>query len=326
MKFFTLSKRDLILENLVWIGYLGLILFALVNQGGINILSHLLLGGFLLFLAVLGLLKKKAKEFKFGYESLFLLIFIVFFLISFLFSQTANVGLFEVILFVSGFIIYGFMSGTTWDEKKISKFFIGLSILTFLAMAWGYFQYIFEPFNRFAATFHNPIYAYANFPNAYANYLLAVVPFIVFLLEKYKSRLSQLILGGLLTLVLASFHLTFSRGGLIVLIIFGLIYFVYLLKQKKKREQKIYTIFRLFLIIGLSVLVMLLANFLRSTSQSDVNTLASKVTLTADEQSSSTSERIDFWLGSLALFKDNPIIGTGPGSFRYVYPKYQKEL
>ena len=44
----------------------------------------------------------------------------------------------------------------------------------------------------------------------------------------------------------------------------------------------------------------------------------------ADEGGASASERAEFWEGAASLIKDRPLLGGGVGSFKYLFPKYQR--
>jgi O-antigen ligase len=341
VKNFSKSNRGSIIEYLIWFGFFCILGFSVFNEGGIDILSHLLFAGSLSAFGILYWMRKGKEKnpgdvdarLRFGPEVFALGAFIIFYLISYLFSQTKNVGLFEVILFVCSAFIYIFVSSQKWDLKKFEKFLIGIIVVLAMTSLYGYWQYIFEPFNRFAGSFGSNIYKFSQYPNAYANFVIAALPVAFYFWYKKMNTWMKTGLGALIVIVLTSFFLSYSRGGLIVLSLMGAAYVIGIILQNvqgRKWRDVIKTTMKktwlLILMIVISATLTMPVNYLRSLNHDDVNSFTQKVTLNADEASVSTSSRIEFWKGSVKLFFDNPILGTGPASFRYVYPKYQASL
>ncbi|MBU1445747.1 O-antigen ligase family protein, partial [Patescibacteria group bacterium] len=317
-------------------------IFSVFNEGGIDILSHLLFAGSLAGFGILYLMrsywynsnKNDDKQVRFGVENLALGGFMMFFLLSYFFSQTKNVGLFEVILFVAGAFVYVFVSSQKWDLKKFEKFLIGVVVVLAMSSLYGYFQYIIEPFNRFTGSFGSNVYKFSQYPNAYANFVIATLPVVFYFWHQKLNAWKKLIIGVLIVLVLASFFLSYSRGGLMVLGLMGVVYIFGIVLQQWKAQKRLKLGWRnIGKAIALPILMVVIAasltapiNYLRSLNHDDINSFTEKVTLNADEASVSTTNRIEFWKGSLKLFFDNPILGTGPASFNYVFPKYQESL
>jgi len=324
VKQLTKSNRwEMIIEYLIWFGFFCIFVFSVFNEGGIDILSHLLFAGSLSIFGVLYWIRRQNVGLRLGPEVLMLVIFIILYLISYFFSQTKNVGLFEVILFISSAFVYVFVSSQNWDLKKFEKFLIGVVVVLAMTSLYGYWQYISEPFNRFAGSFGSNIYKFSKYPNAYANFVITALPVAFYFWHKKMDVWKKIGLGSLIVIVLTSFLLSYSRGGLIILSLMGVIYVGWIVLQKKLVMKKI--VF-LILMIMVSAILTIPINYLRGLNHDDINSFTQKVTLSADEASVSTSSRIEFWKGSMKLFFDNPIIGTGPASFRYVYPKYQTSL
>ena len=337
MKNFSKSNRGSIIEYLIWFGFFCILGFSVFNEGGIDILSHLLFAGSLSAFGILYWMRKKEKsagaELRVGPEVLALGAFVIFYLISYLFSQTANVGLFEVILFVCSAFIYIFVSSQKWDLKKFEKFLIGIVVVLAMTSLYGYWQYICEPFNRFAGSFGSNVYKFSKYPNAYANFVIAVLPIVFYFWHQKMKSWKKAGIGALIVVVLTSFFLSYSRGGLIVLSLMGAAYVIGIILQNRKGQKWNWNWRKIMKTLALPILMIMISatltmpvNYLRSLNHDDVNSFTEKITLNADEASVSTSSRIEFWKGSVKLFFDNPILGTGPASFRYVYPKYQASL
>lgn len=305
--------------------------FSVFNDGGIDIISHLLISASLFVFGVLYFLRnsKKAvskRKLKVGYDSLFLLLFILFFLCSYFLSETKNVGLFEMILFVSAVFLYIFVSSQKWRLKALDNLLLGVLMIAFSTALLGYFDYFFEPFNRFSSSFGIGIYKFVSYPNAYATFILAVLPVNFYFIFKKSNRYLNAFFIFSAIVLLNSLLLTYSRGALVVLIFVSILSFaIYAFTRPKANEliKKIVLVFGVVLVAGLLTYPV---NQIRASNNLDVNTFTEKVTFESDEQIVSATNRLDFWKGSVSIFLDNPCFGTGPGSFEYVFPAYQKSF
>jgi tetratricopeptide (TPR) repeat protein len=88
----------------------------------------------------------------------------------------------------------------------------------------------------------------------------------------------------------------------------------------KKLIKKIVLTFLVIIIAGFLTIPI---NYIRAGNGYELNSFIQKVSFDSDEGDVSATNRLDFWKGSIKLFFDNPLFGTGPASFQYVFPKYQ---
>ena len=58
----------------------------------------------------------------------------------------------------------------------------------------------------------------------------------------------------------------------------------------------------------------------------ETNSFLKKATFAGTEQQTSFQERFDFMEGAIQLMRQHPILGSGPFSFRFIYPKIQKDF
>lgn len=312
--------------NAILLGLWGLMLaYAVVDRGGINLVPHLLEVGVVYLMVLMWL---QAREFKSNYRWLYYLLggFILMVVLSAIFGLVKGQGIFEVLAFVSGpllFFVFSQRKFTPRQIEKMMKFIFGLGLVVVILGFWGYLN---EPFRRLAGTFRNYGVNYSFFPNACANFLLMLGPIAVYFWFKAKSRRQELLRAAGLIFGLAALWLTFSRGAYLMLlvgVVAGGIYLIY--KNRHQERGKLKLGLKLLAILVLSLVVARQVNIWRLDNFETIS-VQEKATLQADEGVSSVRERLDFWDGSLRLIGDNFWLGSGPGSFQYVYPRYQKEL
>jgi hypothetical protein len=87
----------------------------------------------------------------------------------------------------------------------------------------------------------------------------------------------------------------------------------------KRKNKKLLT---LITSVVLSFIIFNLFNNLETNAQPKVD-LQAKYTFQGTEQITSLNERAQFFKGSIQIIKQNPLLGTGPNSFSYVYPSIQ---
>ena len=312
--------------NFVLLGLWGLMLvYAVLDRGGINLVPHLLQAG-LVYLMVLTW--TQAGEYKLRFRPLLYLLggFVLLIVWSEVFSQTRGYGIFEILAFTNGALLFFVFSQRRFKVKQVEKVMQFILILVLVVLVAGYFHYLNEPFRRLAGTFRNYGINYSFFPNACANFLLMTLPLGVYFFGKAKKWRQEIVRAAFLVFWLAGLWLTFSRGAILMLsvgILGWLIYAIY--KKAYRQRKKLGKFLKLALILLLSVAVMRQVNVWRAQDFEALD-VQEKAALQADEGSGSVRERLDFWEGSLQLMRDNWLIGSGPGSFSYVYPQYQKEM
>lgn len=152
---------------------------------------------------------------------------------------------------------------------------------------------------------------YANH-NHLAGYLEMTIPLLLGLFLTRTRRSGILYLMLYVTAILLFTHiLTLSRGGWVSL---GLALFAMasiLLLQQRFRQKKI-----LSLIMTGTAIVLL---FILSSTQ----TVERILTLTENETVLGAGGRMFAWQGIGQMIIDNPLFGTGPGSFATVFTQYQ---
>ncbi|MFA5820593.1 MAG: O-antigen ligase family protein [Candidatus Gracilibacteria bacterium] len=266
--------------------------------------------GILVFALALGEFRKKREKNR-G-EEIALVIFMVLVGLSFVFSETRNVGLSEVVAYISVVSLYLiFASQKIFGQEKILKV-IGVGAL--LAIFSGYMFYIFRQEPRMFGPFYNLLYHSNVWPNAFALFLLMAWPVLFFLLRGKWNALATAIMA----MTFGALLLTYSRGAWIA---FGgqiLLFLPYFWKRFNLKNLG-----KVLLVALMSVAIFLAANYIRGINEPVLN-LEERVNFDNGENLTSSTERLDFWNGAVELAKEKPLLGHGPFSFRWAYQGIQK--
>ncbi len=151
-------------------------------------------------------------------------------------------------------------------------------------------------------------------PQAFASYLLTVIPFLIFgLCAKKTMFFKKGLLWAFLIIDLFAFILTFSTGGLIAFL--AIIVCFYLLLTVKNFRQyisfkniKIFTVFLLLLFV-----------FALTIGKEEMTLMLQKF---GTKESPSFSGRWDSWQAGIEMIKSRPLFGVGPESYGYFFKEY----
>ncbi len=263
-----------------------------------------------------------------------LMLFVLWTVVSFLFSETQNYGLDEVIRDSAGVMI---LLWAVWATHRVARtepsgdfvrrLIFVLSVTAIVACAIGTAVYILQPVSRFVGTFVDMRFDTDYWPNAWAEFLLLAWPVAVLWSRKFSPAIQSLVLGVLF----GSLFLSFSRGAFIVFcgqivlwgVIAGMRYFVHARAERPYGHARILGVGFGALVIG--VLLFVSINAVRSR-YNEIESVAAKATFTSSEGSSSISERSDFWKQSFTLSLERPFFGWGPYSFRFIQPRLQTQV
>ena len=141
----------------------------------------------LLFFVVL--LEKKVKVEYAPKEMSLIYSLIALFIFGFINSKTQNLGLSEVLAFISVFITY--LTFAYKKNKFIKKFLKVVAFSSILAVILGYILYIYLPEPRMVGPFFNILYHAHMWPNAFALFLLSSWPIFLLYFDKKKLRTNK---------------------------------------------------------------------------------------------------------------------------------------
>lgn len=304
------------------------LLFALLNGGGISMKSHFVLGMAIFPLGLLFFLQRKKQLLTSGIRrmvEIILWLFLGFFLLSFWFTKMSGYGIGSLVSIVSGILLFFMISRMPISRREIGWLLQGIVFVAGISSILGGIAYAVQGFDRFAGTFWEIGRIYDAFPNAWANFLILILPINIYFLFIIKTKLENFLFGINLALILSGLFLSFSRGAWLTLTVLFFIALFVLIWGISVFTDIRRQVLRVGIFIALSVFLTFGIQGLRDKAQ-EITFFTEKVTLNANEGMSSLNERLDFWRGSLEIIKKNPVFGSGPDSFQFVFPVFQKEL
>jgi len=153
--------------------------------------------------------------------------------------------------------------------------------------------------------------------NRYAQVMLMLVPLGLVIFWGERSKLLQITALVATGLISVGVLLTFSRGAAVGFVL--MIVIMALLRYIKFYQLAI-------IVLGIFLLLQLVPQFgARLTSLELLSNLVSANSSTSISQAdSSTQSRLTEMMSAVLVFVDHPIIGVGPGMFRYYYQDYAK--
>lgn len=151
----------------------------------------------------------------------------------------------------------------------------------------------------------NRVFGTLVYPNALAGYLVMVfAPVLVWLWSKAEGRVTKIVVavaaGGVM---LACLAFSGSRGGFVALAV-SVVAWLACGKGGGRRW--------LWGAVALAVLAIVVAAALRGGL--------------VHLGRSSLEARLDYWGGAVRIIRDHPWVGTGPGTFGSIYPKYKTAM
>jgi len=234
--------------------------------------------------------------------------------LSYIFSSTANLGVYEVTLDSAVWILFIYLVHNTYKTEKNYLYLVySLILFGLLQSTLGIFQFLTREESRIAGSFLSWHNHREYFPNALGLFFLLTTPFIYLIKKNW-------LFASVFTLNTTALLLSFSRGALIIFLLQTLIIVFYLIYQKQ--QKKLLAVFLGFIIAfsSFSLLNNYKQNIFPETTQINI---AEKYTFSGTERITSLNERQQFFHGSLTLMQKKPLLGFGPNSFSYVYPQIQ---
>ncbi len=284
---------------------------------------------FLLFLFVcwLGIFSFREKHSLVKSNSLYLPLglFLLWSALSFLWTVSIPATFTQISYFVFYLFAFFICFNTAGDDKSREKFLWVLLFSTFLVSIYAVHQYFWglEQTRQYLLIYRAeaPITAHEDFmsrlytdrafstflyPNTLATFLMMVLPFAVFsaVFCDRENNVKRVIFSALSLLILFAFVLTFSKGGMLVLILSWLLFLLFKVPKSRRTIAAIAFIF----------LVAFVIFYVYNDKY-----VAEKVQPLKD----SLEVRVEYWRAGLEMLKERPLTGFGLGSFGRVYAKYK---
>ena len=242
-----------------------------------------------------------------------------------LFSELPVVSFKRVIVRVI-FIASLFLFTIQWAERDQNK------IKFLLLYAFGLILPIcYTEFNHFWFGFDPAMNVELSKPffsehTIYGAAIAFVIPFIAVAAGNFRTfgftKLQGILLWLLLAILIFAEYFSFSRAGLLSLILSSILYGFIMLKLQFKH-----------LLFGISIILILTCIFrsqiydLSKSNTYESNTKQiDKHLLSAGNLNTNVSnlERVNRWKCAVRMFLDKPVTGFGPGTFQFEYGVYQK--
>jgi O-antigen ligase len=299
--------------------------------------AWLIWGGLIGLQSVFLLYRQRNTIFPLSLGGVLTILFLGFLGLSYLFSDYP-LGQIELLVFGLGACFCLLLASDEVLKKKMGNWLVAITpALILLISVPAIVKFIPAAYPRLHGFFVGQE-AYTTYPNTLAFVLLLLLPISYYALTKLKFGWQKWL--ALLAVVsgTVAFLLTFSRGGLIALVLAFLIGDVLLLFKARQQKQKLITVLKKH---GLALFTLLLSLILAFSlnywhGKLQPAELAAAVPLTvkpierladrSTDADQSTDERILFWQGSLALIKKSPWFGIGSDGFKEAYPQLQSQL
>jgi len=245
-------------------------------------------------------------------------LFILLMSVSLLRNQSFMVSLNDYILFLCYFFIYFLIINNVNDELQFNSLIKTFFIPSIIIAIYTLIQYYgFDPFLKELSAITSTI----GQKNWVSNYLAMIFPivFSYFLLENIKKNKLYYYLS--LSIIYTTLMICQSRGIWISIIFSILIGILLVYKFKlfgifKKNKKWLIVLFFTFLII---TIIYSTDNPLNRSAI----TVPQRALSTFDVQDPSINTRILIWKNTLQMIKDNPLLGSGIGTFKINYLNYQ---
>ena len=282
-------------------------------SGGRGPTAQLILLLLLIMATLISVLEPRLKIIKYN-NSLVLLftLFITFISLSLIWSHDTYRTINYLILFIEAAAVFSIsfkLSGFK-DGKKI--LFLAYTSLACIFSVYGIYLYITGSYDRLTS--------FIGWPNPAAAYLIPAIILNFGNLSDIKINFKKLYptLTLLSTvLILLAFWLTASRAASILLILCVMT----LLIVKKLKPRVVIITLTIFIV---SILLSIITSDIRQHKfhQTSAANAISRVQ-TTKESGVSFSDRINYLKSSFWIWEQNPVIGTGAGTFGTVHPRYQ---
>lgn len=233
---------------------------------------------------------------------------------------------FKVLIYLSFFYI---VLNCIESEKDIGLILNSILSLSFVLSLFGilanigfklnlsgpFFDFLF----RKGFTQAGRVASTLQYANTFAAFI--IIPFFIsfsyFITQ--KNLLKKVLYLALSLIFLITFALTESRGALIALVIAILIYILFL-----KGKDKKFSLISFAILIGAVLIVVLIKkDVFLPIFRSFAARLKGLLSFFQGKWEESLGDRVIMVKDSLRILKDKPLLGTGNGTYQYVYAKYR---
>jgi O-antigen ligase len=282
----------------------------------------------LLALMFWGLKIVSREEFKFTSIPLNfpLLSFIAICTLSMIWSNNFFVSLKELPLFLAGPLLYFVITNNIYAERQISRILNILLIVGGLFGIYGILQYRGIDFSFWIRNIgRQQVFGLFGNVNFFAEYLIIPLPIAVSLFFASQNKFNKTLLLITILAMGTSLTVTFTRSSYLGFGVSLIFMFLLCLACRGKnfiKENKIFFIIILVTIIIITLLFVI-PNPLNK-SGTIIYKIKSRILVSQLIQNSYTiKSRISNWKFTTLMIKDNPLLGSGIGTYKYNSLRYQ---
>lgn len=229
-------------------------------------------------------------------------------------------GRFLGIFTVLNLLFWAYIVFAEFKSKEKIKKLMKISVITACVIAfYGLLQYFDLLVNIFPWT-QNPqdrVFATIGHSNHTAAYLgMNLMLLLGLIFTTAKSKAKYFLWAGF-ALMAVTLILTASRGGFFAVIFAGLVWLIYILKQKKLSKKTFkYTI--------IGVIIAAIIGIVLSGPISKLGVVERTISTITFIQQGNMPDRVSWWLSSFEMIKDKPLLGHGLSSYKDVYNQYRR--
>jgi O-antigen ligase len=263
--------------------------------------------------------KKEFVKFQLSESQLFLLLFFVFSSFSFFWTNDQTLFIGKWLLYVFGFLSFYLATKLEPKDKYYIYLALGLVLASGLISMLGISQYLFEIPNKALLPYENiPAATFGN-KNAANQFLVLSFPVIIFALVSKINRFQYVLVATVFIATLFYVYYATTKSAWIALFVEILITVFYLFFSRKYLAYKIFTSFKVSILVITTILFLLLdlSSVKSSFSPESQSKFDAVATSLSDRYQDSESSRKKIWNSAINIANKSPAIGHGLGSFAY---------
>ncbi len=306
---FSILKLDKLLDNSIFTMPFLWLLPVVASAPFLPTMVLLALTLFSFLVVMVWLFMTKENKLKFFRLNKYVLLYMCVYMYSAI-TSVSMMSSIKVGLLTVGLILIYFVVVNAINSKD--KFNIVIFIFLFggvMVSLYGVYQFIFP--DKFSGTWIDAnmfedirfrVYSTLKNPNVLGEYLLLTIPFAMATIFTWKSTIAKLFSVFSVAIMTFCLLVTYSRGCYVGILAAMVVFFVLVDKR-----------FIWLIVIGLLLLPIVMPE-----------TIITRFTSIGNLEDSSTSYRVNIWLGTINMLKDYWICGIGPGidAYNQVYPLY----
>jgi O-antigen ligase len=209
------------------------------------------------------------------------------------------------------------------EENKLSAIFNTLVIVAIIHSLIGIMQHYETGFTDIPGSNSKPYGLMAN-RNVFGSAIMLLLPFVLYVLHR-GNILWKSLAGFALGLQVIALLLSQTRSAWLATLVILLVSLILVLVYSKPNRRKWLISFGTIAVIATGIIFIVLAGDSEGTLKESVTERTKSFTrggVTSDENKENVQERFRIWKKTLALIKDKPITGTGPGNWKLKIPEY----